>query len=140
MNAQGPVSMAMDVELPIQPSIRLALIALLVAQIPVFALSLTSIDSWAYYASIVGLEALGLHAAYRFLVPPQRLYFNGRRLMVCARNGRKRAVIERFHGFAAPFFISIQSKGRVSIGVFSLQLNTDNFGKLLCWAKGNAGN
>ncbi len=127
-----------DQELRLSGSWLLAVTVLIAAQIALVGLAMTGLAMLEFALIFAILQANVLWVAYGLINPPKRLFFNGKRLLVCDQNGRKKACIKRPEGFASPFFIGLRLGRWRSLGIVCWQMKPEEFGHLLRWMRQTA--
>lgn len=112
-----------------------ALLVFVGAQMAILGLSWVGLPPEVFWLCFALIQAHVLWVSFTLIKPRKRLFFNGKRLLVCGLNGRKLACIERPRGFCSPFFIGLRLSPWRSLGLMALQMDATAFGKLLRWMR-----
>lgn len=124
-----------DQELSLSGSWSVAVLVFVMAQLALWGLSKLALEPLGF-ALIFGIAEIYTAWVMYFIVkPPNRLFFNGKRLLVCDRGGRKKACIDRPQGFVSPFFIGLRLGPWRSLGLFVSQMDATDFARLLRWMR-----
>jgi len=113
----------------------LALIVLIAGQVAIVGLSQMGLASGTFWLSVTLIQTYVLWVCFGLIKFRKRLFFNGKRLLVCDRKGRKIARIECPRGFCGPFFVGLRLSPWRSIGLMSWQMEASEFGALLRWMR-----
>ncbi|HEY7907199.1 MAG TPA: hypothetical protein VIC53_09820 [Wenzhouxiangella sp.] len=124
-----------DQELSFSGSWLLALVVFVVAQIALTALAKLALDPPGFWWVFGLTEAYAIWVMCFLVKPPNRLFFNGKRLLVCDQRGRKKACVDRPEGFGSPFFIGLRLGPCRSLGLFAWQMDATDFARLLRWMR-----
>jgi len=108
------------------------------AQVAILGLSQIALAPAGFWLSVASIQAYALWLAYGLIKPNKRLFFNGKRLLVCDLTGHKLVRIEHPRGFCSPFFIGLRLSPWRSIGLTALQMEAPAFGELLRWMRQNS--
>ena len=112
-----------------------ALIVFLIGQVAIWGLSHIGLSSEGFWFIFALVQAYVMWVSYSLIKPRKRLFFNGKRLLVCDLRGHKIARIEHPCGFCAPFFVGLRLSPWRSIGLMSWQMEASAFGELLRWMR-----
>lgn len=126
---------ALDQELRVSGSWPLAVGVFLTAQVGLWGLMQLAWGPVVFWLIFGALEIYAAWVAYFLAKPRNRLFFNGKRLLVCDRAGRKQAHIDAPQGFVSPFYIGLQTSPWRSLGIFSVQMDGQEFARLVRWVR-----
>lgn len=127
--------MQADQELSLSGSWPLVCLVFVGSQLAIWGLAKMALDPVGFWFTFGAIQTYAVWVMYFLIKPSKRLFFNGKRLLICDRGGRKRACIAQPQGFVSPFFIGLRLSRWRSLGLFVFQMDPQEFAGLLRWVR-----